>query len=178
HQVLLRHQIRDQGLADRHHEGPGNAGNGREGEKMPETELARADHERKNEGGHDEDYLGGDQQLPAFETIGRHATEGPKDEHREGTKAVDCAEHEGGAGELVSEPAKGHLLYPLAGAHEKGAEPQKTKVAVVERAESAEAGGGSGEGLRVGERRDGSRFLIDLRRPDYGFHGLSLTLDG
>jgi hypothetical protein len=80
HDVVFRHQVRHHGLAHGHVEGPGNAGQDREREEVPDLEPAGRDDEAHHERREEQESLRAEHQRLTVEPVRRDATEGRQEQ--------------------------------------------------------------------------------------------------
>ena len=134
HQPLPRHGVGNQRLPQGIVQCPADAAKEREGVQMPYLNDAELEYGCEYDGQQRHVGLVQQEDDTAVELVRDDSGDG-RGEHGQSAQAQHDGNLHRRPGHLVSQPAKRHLLYPGATAHEDRAEPEKPVVAVLERGE-------------------------------------------
>ena len=114
--------------------------------------------------------------MVAIEAVGHHAREQAQQQGGQLPGKRHQAEHEGGLGQLVDQPALSHPLHPEAGSGDELTDKEQAEVAVLERAQTVGQLPAEGAG-RCRRCRFGFLELCVGERCRLGYHGLNLCAE-
>jgi hypothetical protein len=135
-QILARrHQVGQEGLADRRIDRHHHAEHGSHEDDVPDLDHVEPGERGERECRHCRGRLRHEQQLPPLHPVGPDAAEGREHQHCDLPGERRDAQQPGRAGQAVDQPAHGDLLHPVADDPQRLAEKEQPEVAVLERAQ-------------------------------------------